>query len=101
MTKIEFILELKNKLSGLPQAEVDDRLLFYSEMIDDRIEDGMTEEAAVNDLGSIDEIASQIFMDTPLPKVVKATAQKEADSACFLFGYQSKVPSGLKNKKQK
>ena len=36
-----------------------------------------------------------------LAKVVKATAQKEEDSACFLFGYQPKVPSGLKNKKQK
>ena len=71
MTKIEFILELKNKLSGLPQAEVDDRLLFYSEMIDDRIEEGLSEEDAVRDMGNIDDIATQILSDTPLLKIVK------------------------------
>ena len=36
-----------------------------------------------------------------LAKVVKATAQKEADSACFLFSYQPKLPKQLKNKNQK
>jgi len=71
MTKIEFILELKNRLSGLPQKEVDDRLLFYSEMIDDRIEEGVSEEDAVRDMGSIDDIAAQILADTPLLKIVK------------------------------
>ncbi len=71
MTKIEFILELKNKLSGLPQDEVDDRLIFYSEMIDDRIEEGISEEDAVRDMGSIDDVASQILADTPLIKIVK------------------------------
>lgn len=77
MNKAEFLSALRTKLAGLPEIDIKKSLAYYSEMIDDRIEDGMTEEAAVNDLGSIDEIASQIFMDTPLPKVVKATAQKK------------------------
>ena len=37
MLKTEFLTELQNGLSGLPQADIDERLSFYSEMIDDRI----------------------------------------------------------------
>ena len=48
MTKIQFIMDLYEKLSGLPQDDVDERLNFYSEMIDDRIEDGKTEEEAIS-----------------------------------------------------
>lgn len=71
MTKLEFIFALKEKLSGLPEEEVDDRLVFYSEMIDDRIEEGLSEEEAVSDIGNIDDIAAQILADTPLLKIVK------------------------------
>ena len=71
MTKLEFIFALKDELSELPPDEVDDRLVFYSEMIDDRIEEGFSEEDAVNDIGSIEEIVSQILADTPLLKIVK------------------------------
>ena len=63
MTKQEFISELRDKLSRFPKQEVEERLDFYSEMIDDRIEDGLTEEAAISDLGTSDEIAAQIIND--------------------------------------
>ena len=71
MRKQEFLDELKNKLSGLPRQDVDERLTFYSEMIDDRIEEGLSEEAAVSDIGSVDEIAEQIVADIPLSKIAK------------------------------
>ena len=31
-------------------------------------------------------------------KIVKGTAEKEADSACLLFAYQPKMPEQLKKK---
>lgn len=71
MTKIEFVLELNEKLSGLPQDDLHERLEFYSEMIDDRIEEGLSEEEAVRDIGSTDEIVAQILAETPLVKIVK------------------------------
>ena len=71
MTKSEFISQLREKLSGLPQADIEERVIFYSEMIDDRIEDGLCEEEAVSEMGSIDEITSQIVSDTPLSRIVK------------------------------
>ena len=46
MNKQEFIALLRKGLSGLPQKELEERLTFYSEMIDDRIEEGLTETTA-------------------------------------------------------
>lgn len=71
MNKQEFISNLRQKLSGLPMREVEERLAFYSEMIDDRMEEGRTEEEAVAEIGSVDEIASQIIADIPLVKIAK------------------------------
>lgn len=71
MTKMMFILSLSEKLSGLPKSEIEERLSFYSEMIEDRIEDGLKEEDAVNEIGSVDEIADQIISEIPLTKIAK------------------------------
>ena len=60
MTKQEFIKKLNKKLSGLTRVEVKERLAFYSEMIDDRIEEGLSEGEAVSAVGDIDRIAMQI-----------------------------------------
>ncbi len=69
MTKLNFILSLHDKLSGLPLDETEERLNFYSEMIDDRMEEGLSEEEAVAAVGSVDEIAAQIIADIPFPKI--------------------------------
>lgn len=71
MNKIEFLEKLRSGLSGLPQDEIDERLSFYGEMIDDRIEDGLSEEEAVSQIGSVEEIVSQTVADIPLAKLVK------------------------------
>ncbi|MBO7352364.1 MAG: DUF1700 domain-containing protein [Candidatus Methanomethylophilaceae archaeon] len=71
MNKQEFLSQLRNSLAGLPQEDIDERLGFYDEMIDDRIEDGLTEEEAVAEIGPIEAIVPQIVADIPLPKLVK------------------------------
>ena len=71
MNKQEFLVQLRKGLSGLPKDDIDERLTFYSEMIDDRMEDGIPEETAVREIGSIDELVSQIIADIPLGKLVK------------------------------
>lgn len=72
MNKQEFIHELKSSLVGLPEEEVGKSIDYYSEIIDDYIEDGISEEDAVASLGNIDEVVSQIMLDIPLTKLVKA-----------------------------
>ena len=71
MNKLKFLLLLHDKLSALPTDEVEEGLNFYSEMIEDRMDEGMTEEEAVASLGSVDEIAAQIAADIPLAKIAK------------------------------
>jgi len=70
MTKKEFIEGLKKELSGLPEDEVAERLDYYSEMIDDRIEEGSTEEEAVCALGGVKTASEQIISEIPLTKIV-------------------------------
>ena len=60
MNKQEFLSKVKANLKGLPKRDVEGRLNFYSEAIDDRIEEGLSEEDAVLALGSTAEIAEQI-----------------------------------------
>ena len=71
MNKQEFLCELQAALNGLPHDNIKESILFYSEMIDDRTEDGMSEDEAVADIGSVDEVASQIIAEVPLLKIAK------------------------------
>lgn len=71
MTKLNFLIALNEKLSGLPREEAEERLRFYSEMIEDRMEEGLSEEDAVAAVGSIDDIAAQILADVPLVRIAK------------------------------
>lgn len=72
MDKKEFLVALEARLAGLPEADRQSSLDFYAEMLDDLMEGGMTEQEAVASLGSVDAIAEEILMDTPLPKLIKA-----------------------------
>lgn len=71
MDKQEFLARLRQGLSGLPQSDVEERLSFYEEMIDDRMEEGLSEEAAVAEIGPVQEIVDQIVAETPLTKLVR------------------------------
>ena len=61
MNKKEFLRSLSGSLRGMPRGERAQSLEYYGEMIQDRMEEGLSEEAAVACLGSADEIARQIL----------------------------------------
>lgn len=66
MTKKEFLAKLKRKLLKLPRKELTERVGFYNEIIDDKIEDGFSEEDAVADVGDVEQIAEQILKEKGL-----------------------------------
>lgn len=71
MNKNEFLIELRRLLGKLPSYEVEQSIAFYVEIIDDRVEDGMDEQAAVAALGPVQNIAAQIVAETPvIPKAI-------------------------------
>jgi uncharacterized membrane protein len=76
MDKYDFLLALEARLAGLPEADRQASLDFYSEMLDDLVEGGMTETEAVASLGSPEAIAEEILLEMPLPKLVKAKMKK-------------------------
>ena len=79
MRKNEFLNEIRGALRGYPRNEVENSIEFYSEMIEDRVENGMTEEQAVASLGNIDMIIKNIKLDMPLKSVIRETAKEKKE----------------------
>lgn len=71
MKREEFLEKLRNSLQGLPAKDIEDRISFYNESISDRMEDGKSEEEAIADIGSVDQVVERILNETPLNKIVK------------------------------
>lgn len=76
MDKREFLGQLREGLSGLPPKDIEERLTFYSEMIEDGMEEGLSEAEAVAAVGSVQEIVAQVLADTPPVKAVKAESKR-------------------------
>ena len=71
MRKQELLDTLRSRLRGLPKDDVEERLAFYSEMIDDRVEDGRSEEEAVAEIGPAERIAAEIIESIPFVRIAK------------------------------
>lgn len=71
MRKQDFLARLREGLSGLPREDREEQLAFYQEIIEDRMEEGLSEEEAVDGLGSVEVVVSQIISEVPLKKLVK------------------------------
>jgi uncharacterized membrane protein len=67
MNKQQFLKALRKRLSALPKAELEERLRFYNEIIEDRMEEGLSEAESVAAVGSAEEIAAQILGEDPRP----------------------------------
>ena len=79
MTKHEFMTCLRARLTGLPQQEIDARIEFYSEMIDDRVEEGASEAEAVAAVGSLDDVVREILAQIPLGRLVKHKVKRSKE----------------------
>lgn len=61
MNKGEFLSQLRLRLGVLSEQEIEKTIQYYSEIIDDMLEEGLSEEEAVGNLESVDEIARRII----------------------------------------
>jgi uncharacterized membrane protein len=77
MDKREFLARLEAGLRGLPPEDLAEHLSFYEEMIEDRMEDGLTEAEAVAGIGPVEDIVQQIVAETPLRKIVRERMRPE------------------------
>jgi len=79
MNKKEFADKLRARLSWLPPKEIEDRISFYMEMIDDRMEDGLSEKEAIARLGSFDIIESHAIKNTTFTKIIREKARQKSN----------------------
>lgn len=77
MDKLSYLSAVQEKIIGLPEEDIVRSLDYYIEMIDDRMEEGLTEEEAVAAMPSPEDAAAQILADVPLTSVIKARVMPE------------------------
>ena len=61
MNKRQFLNKLRGKLNGLSEESINEHIAFFSEMIDDRIEEGLSEREAIAAIGSLDLLIPEIM----------------------------------------
>lgn len=81
MTKQEYLDKLRNRLEAVHCVNINSMLDYYEEMINDRIEDGMSEEEAVADMETPEKIIEQVVEDMPMPAVVSAKVKSSRSEA--------------------
>ena len=71
MNKQEFLDSVARGIAGLSPEDVTRWTEYYREMLEDRIEDGMSEEEAVAAMGKPGEVVEEIIAQTPIRALVK------------------------------
>lgn len=69
MSKREFLEAIRKGISSLSEEDISKSIRYYSEMIDDRIEDGMSEEDAVGAMGKPEAVINEILAEAKVPNV--------------------------------
>ena len=100
MNKAEFKSFVSDKLRDLPASDIEKSLNFYGEIIDDRMEEGMSEEEAVAAIGDIDKLINEILLDTPLANLMKAKLKPRAkmrgwEIALLIIGFPLWFPIAI------
>ena len=81
MDRLEFLGKLSAHLRHLPIQEVERLQNYYDEMIQDRVEDGMTEEEAVMSIGTVEEAVEAAMYETSIPTLMKARLKESKEKA--------------------
>ncbi|WP_457945135.1 DUF4097 family beta strand repeat-containing protein [Caproiciproducens sp. LBM24188] len=65
MNKEQYLRKLRSLIRKLPKSEQKTVIEYYREMIDDKVENGQTEEQAVAELGDVFLLAQKILAENP------------------------------------
>ncbi len=86
MNKAAFFAQLERELASLSPADRERSLGYFEEMIDDRIEEGLSEEEAVADLGDPKTIAAEILSESAEDNIsTQATSAEKSFHGCPLW----------------
>ncbi len=71
MNKEEFLSSLRERLAVFPDAEKEEYINYYREMIEDHMDDGFPEEKVIETIGSVDDVFAVILQETALTQLLK------------------------------
>ncbi len=77
MTKLEFLDSLRKALTGLPLEDIERHVDYYKESIEDRMEDGLSEQEAVAAMGAVEDVAKDILAESPPPAEKKVVQKRK------------------------
>ena len=97
MNKQEFLGALRERLSIFPDNEIEGYISYYSEMIDDHVEDGYTEQKVIETLGSVDGVMAVILEDVAITHLLKSKVtpkkkMKKWKKMLLIFGFPVWIP---------
>ncbi len=88
MNKYEFLAAIREGLDGMEKSDIDRTLDYYREIIDDKMDNGLSEEEAIASLGSVKKIIADIRQgeakesadttEEPAPKAAPTEPSAEA-----------------------
>lgn len=81
MNQQEFLQALESQIAILPETERRKSLDYYAEMIADIMEDGLSEEQAIERLGPMEDISREILAGASMSTLVKARTARKKYSA--------------------
>ncbi len=64
LSRLEFLSVLEKRISALPEKDIRKTVDYYNEMLEDYSEDGLDTDAALEKMGGIDRIVSDILSET-------------------------------------
>lgn len=81
MTKKQFLDQLDGLLQDMNEGERAKTILYYDEMISDKIDDGFSEEEAVASFDDVSEIAAALFAELPLVTLIQSKVKQSHEKS--------------------
>ena len=93
MNKTEFVLALAERLPFMPRDEIEERAAFYFEIVDDLMEEGLSEEEAFAQIDSIDSIVEQMNVCIMWAmKAVRESTKRHSSRGTMAKGTMNTLP---------
>lgn len=88
MTKAAYLAELTECLKGIPEDEINKTIAYYNEIIEDRMEEGRTEEKAVDGLDRPSEVARQLLVELLTRSTGTESSERSRRSQAYVLKKQ-------------
>lgn len=81
MNKKQFLEKLDDLLQNMQKSEKEKAILYYDEILSDRIDEGLSEEEAVASLDDVSKIAADLLAELPLTALIQSRIKQSHEKS--------------------